>query len=222
MQAELQVRKLHDWAIVPEKRRVDRKHAREEAESLSANFRYHRKFRYPEACPPWVMGQELGWQIMSPITVNLTPVEDVQTSSEEDPAAIGRLLDVSEFWQRGDGFVATKRNDWIRSFQYRGTTGGWEAMFLPNGDGTVEWHLGWAARIPDESLLLVLALDGVSGIEIPTGILTSRQVNKSWDGVGLSVAMRPLLTRRLNRGEAFARIVVLPASVLQTPLTELA
>jgi hypothetical protein len=23
-------------------------------------------------------------------------------------------------------------------------------MFLPNGEGSVEWRLGWAAEIPDE------------------------------------------------------------------------
>jgi hypothetical protein len=31
-----------------------------------------------------------------------------------------------------------------------GRTGDWEAMFLPDGEGSVGWRVGWAAEIPDE------------------------------------------------------------------------
>jgi hypothetical protein len=90
-------------------------------------------------------------------------------------------------------------------------------MFLPNGEGTVEWHLGWAARIPDDHLLMVSAIDGAA-LEVPTGVMTPRQVNRTWDGIGMSVAIKPTRPVRLARGEPFARITLLHRDTLQAKL----
>jgi len=217
---QIQVRRLHDWAVLPEKARVDRKDARAEARLLESDFRYHRAFRQPAACPPWVMGQELGWLLPSPLTMTLTPIADVQVGAEEDLAAAGRLLGISEFWRRGSGYIGTERSSWLRSYQYRGAEGAWEAMFLPNGDGTAEWHLGWGMRIPEDYLLLITGLDSLPGLVIPTGVLTDRQVNHTWERTGLSVAIRPLQTVQLSRGQPFARMVLLHRESLQAKLEE--
>lgn len=218
MAVSIEVRKLHPWALLPEKQHIDKLPSRDEAALLEANFRYHRKARAKEFCPPWVLGQELGWQLLSPVTIDFSPVDDVQVAADADPAEAGRLLDVTEFWLRGSTFMAAPRNSWIRSFQYRGREGGWEAMFLPNGEGTVEWHLGWAARIPDDYFLMVSSLDDSSGLEIPTGVMTAKQVNRTWDGVGISVAIKPITTHRVTRGEPFARVALVHRDTLQAKL----
>lgn len=166
------------------------------------------------------MGQEIGWVLPSPLSLTLSPIVDVQVGADEDLAATGRLLGMSEFWRRGSGYIGTERSSWLRSYQYRGPDGAWESMFIPNGDGTAEWHLGWGLRIPDDYLLLITGLDSQPGLEIPTGLLTDRQVNGTWDRIGLSVAIRPLQTVQLSRGEPFARMLLLHRDSLQAKLEE--
>ncbi|MGI8665143.1 MAG: hypothetical protein ACR2N4_03805 [Jatrophihabitans sp.] len=199
---------------------MERQSAREEAKYLDSSFRYHRNFRRPEACPPWVMGQEAGWILCAPITVTLHPFQDAQIGADEDLPSAGRLLGMSEFWQRGEGYIATERTSWLRSYQYRGRDDAWEAMFVPNGDGTAEWHLGWGLRIPAEYLLLVTGCDDQRGLTIPTGLLTDRQVNRSWDTGGFSIAIRPTASIQLQRGEPFARMLLLHRDSLQAKLEE--
>lgn len=223
VQLTVQVRRLHDWALLPRKQHVDRAETREEARLLAEHFRYHRQFRRAEACPPWVMGQELGWVIPSPVTVTMSPLDDVQLAREEDAADLretGRLFGKEEFWRRGEGFIATSRNDWIRTHQYRGPGGSWQGMFLPNGQGSVEWRLGWSLRIPEDHFLLVTALEGTTGFTVPTGVLTDRQSNRTWEQDGFSLALRPERAVTVSRGQPIARIAVLSRETLQAKLME--
>lgn len=76
------------------------------------------------------MAQEIGWVLPSPLTVTLSPAVDVQVGADEDLAAACRLLGTSEFWRRGSGYIGTERSSWLRSYQYRGADGAWEAMFI--------------------------------------------------------------------------------------------
>jgi hypothetical protein len=217
----LQARRLYEWAILPCKQHVDRAAPREEARLLAENFRYHRQFRRADACPPWVMGQELGWVIPSPIAVTLTPLDDVQLAADDaELREAGRLLGRDELWRRGEGLIATARTDWLRAHQYQGHDGAWQGMFLPNGEGSVEWRLGWALRIPEGCFLLVTALDDADGFTVPTGVLTDRQVNRTWDTDGFSIALRPDRPVRLTRGQPVARIVLLSRETLQARIEE--
>lgn len=220
MPVKASIRKIHPWAIPPEKSKVERSRPKEESEHLANHFRYHRSFRFREACPPWILGQELGWVLRSPISVHLTPVADMQFTSTEDPQQIGAVAGVTEFWRRGEGYIAASKNHWIRSHQYRGLSGAWEAMFLPNGDGTVEWRLGWSIRIPDDYFMMVFGLDSGSGPSIPTGVLTSKQVNRTWDETGFSLAMEPTENVSVERGQPIARIALIHRDSLQAGLEE--
>jgi hypothetical protein len=216
----VEVAPLTEWAILPSKPQVDRRGPREESALLERSFRYHRRFRYPEACPPWVMGQELGWRIASPVTVTLTPLDDVQVAAGEDPdpREAARLLGREDFWRRSTGYIATSRNDWLRVFQYLCADGAWEGMFLPNGSGSVEWRLGWRIRIPADAFLLVTSLDESPGMTVPTGVLTAKQTNRTWDGGGFSIAVRPDRTVTVHRGQPIARLVLLGRESLQATL----
>jgi len=202
----------------PSKTHVDKKNVLEESELLEKHFKYHRKFRSKEYCPPWVLGQELGWYIRSPITTSLTAIKDVQIAEDIDPAESGHVLNVTEFWRRGKGYIATEKNSWIRSFVYRNHDGAWESMFLPNGEGTIEWHLGWGMEIPSEYFMLVHALDDTCGLEIPTGVLTAKQANRTWDGGGMSIAIRPTSPVEVRRGQPIARMTLLHRDSLQAQL----
>jgi hypothetical protein len=210
---------LTEWAIVPSKPQVDRRGPRQESVLLERSFRFHRQFRYPEACPPWVLGQELGWQIASPVTVTLTPVDEVQIAGDDaEPREAARLLGREDFWRRGAGYIATGRTDWLRAFQYRGADGAWEGMFVPNGAGSVEWRLGWRIRIPDDTFLLVTSLEDSIGLTVPTGVLTAKQTNRTWDSGGFSIAVRPDHRVVVRRGQPIARLVLLGRESLQATL----
>lgn|GEM_PF-3958146 len=98
MHTLIQVRRLHDWALLPGKHRVDRQEAHAEARLLEADFRYHRAFRQPEACPPWVMGQEIGWVLPSPLAMTLTPIVDVQVGADEELDDAHLAAGMTEFY----------------------------------------------------------------------------------------------------------------------------
>jgi hypothetical protein len=222
VQYTVEVRRLYPWAILPGKWHVDRAEAREEAQLLEEQFRYHRQFRRAEACPPWVMGQELGWVLRSPVTVELDQLDDVQLAAHDGLALqeVGQLFGREEFWRRGEGFIATARNDWLRTHQFRGPGGEWQGMFLPNGQGSVEWRLGFGLRIPAGYFLLVSALSDADGFTVPTGVLTDRQVNRTWDAGGFSIALRPDRQTKVNRSQPIARIVLLARESLQAHIKE--
>lgn len=96
----------------------------------------------------WLLGQELGWIVASPVSVTLSPLDDVQIAAgdDEEVRAAGRLFVREEFWRHDDGYIAVSRNDWLRTYQYRGADGRWQGMFLPNGQGSAEWRLSGTSR----------------------------------------------------------------------------
>jgi hypothetical protein len=213
--------RLHEWALIPHKLHVERGVVREKARIYEKNFRYLRIVRAPELCPPWVLGQELGWVVPSPVDVELTAVDDVQfdVDSPDELGPVGRMVGRSDVWHRTSGWLATERNDWLRFNQFRGADG-WEGMFVPNGSGTIEWRLGWTAAIPDGTFLLVMALDGNRGFDVPTAVLTAGQVAASSNTAGMSLAIRPHASARIARGDLLARLVLLNRDSLRASAEE--
>jgi hypothetical protein len=218
----IEVFRQHPWAILPAKPRVNRAAEREAAETYAKHFRYMRRVRSAAACPPWVMGQELGWIIASPVDVTMDRLDEVQFGAEpeSDVSSLGRMLNRTELWQRGSGWLATRSDGWLRFTQFRGHGESWEAMFVPNGEGTVEWRLGWAARIPDDMFLLIMGLEDQS-LQIPTGIMTAKHVNRTAETGGMSIAVRPLCRLTITRGSPIARMVLLHRDTLQATCREM-
>ncbi|MEU4807003.1 hypothetical protein [Actinosynnema sp. NPDC023587] len=206
---------LQPWAVVPDAPHVDRRAARGERDLYAEHFRYQRVTRLPADCPPWVMGQELGWLVRSPITFHPEPLEDNELAVPEDEQAadVARRLGTSELWKRGDAWIATRNASWLRAFDFRGEHG-WEGMFVPNGSGTVEWRLGWGVRIPDRYLLLVMDA-GHPGLRIPLGVLSAKVVNGMAGRGGFSIAVEPTEPTMVRRGDTLARIVLLHPESLQ-------
>lgn len=206
--------RLYAWAIEPRRHTVDRHAARADATVYRESFRYVRAERRPQMCAPWVMGAELGWRVHSPIDVTLTPLDQLEVDSAETTEA-SRVTGRSELWGRERSHLAVERTSWLRLFQFS-TARGWENMFLPNGAGTVEWRLGWAADIPRGYFLLVMPSDaGPAGLEIPTGVLSNTVTTRMSAEAGASLAIRPTSTIPVKRGQEIARIVLLHADSLQ-------
>lgn len=223
--AEVTFRPLQPWALLPVKPRIDRATARAERDTYQASFRYLRIPRLPADCPPWVLGQELGWSVRCPLTLTMKPLDDIgfAVPDREDPHHTGRRLGGAGMWQRGENWIAARDADWLHLGDHRSTNGGWEGMFVPNGQGTLEWRLGWAATIPTGTFLMVMPPpDGApAGLQVPVGVIPAKAVNNMTDRGGMSIAIRPDQPVTVHRGQDIARIVLLhPDSLRVTTRTE--
>jgi hypothetical protein len=210
----LRFSQLQPWAIMPGKFQVDRVGARNRADLYRQSFRYVRAERRPEHCAPWVMGQELGWRVHSPVDVTLTPLEQIEVEADADPEGAATAANRHELWKRERSHLAVGRNSWLHLFQFK-TGLGWENMFMPNGAGTIEWRLGWAADVPRGYFLLVMPADPPGPVEVPTGILSSTITGKMSTAGGASIAVRPAAPSAICRGQEIARLVLLHAASLQ-------
>lgn len=114
------------WALPPDKPHVDRAAARAERDAYAANFRHKRIARLPADCPPWVLGQELGWTIRSPITATLTPVRDTDfgVPDEENVTDVARRAQRTQMWMHGRAWIGTAEASWLRLHDYRTPTAG--------------------------------------------------------------------------------------------------
>lgn len=223
--AEVTFRPLQPWALPPDKPRTDRATARAERDTYRDSFRYLRIPRLPADCPPWVLGQDLGWSVRSPLTLTMKPLDDIGIAvpEREDTHQAGRRLGGAGMWQRGEEWIAARNSDWLHLGDYRATNGGWEAMFLPNGQGTLEWHLGWAATIPARTFLMVMPPPGPGpeGLRVPLGVIPAKNVNSMADRGGMSIAIQPERPVTVHRGQEVARIVLLhPDSLRATAQQE--
>lgn len=209
------------WALPPDKPHVDRAAARAERDAYAANFRHKRIARLPADCPPWVLGQELGWTIRSPITATLTPVRDTDfgVPDEENVTDVARRAQRTQMWMHGRAWIGTAEASWLRLHDYR-TPHGWESMFLPNGSGTIEWRLGWSARILEQRFLMVMPLSAPHPhLEVPVGVIAAHTLNAMDGPGGMSIAVRPTAPLTLRRGDPLARIVLLHPDSLRATAT---
>ncbi|MFE7572110.1 hypothetical protein ACFU76_35050 [Streptomyces sp. NPDC057539] len=156
------------------------------------------------------MGKELGWEVRSPVDVAFSPLDQIELDGVTEPEAAGRAANRTELWQREKSHLAVEKTSWLHLHQFA-TSRGWENMFLVNGAVSVEWRLGWAAEIPRGYFLLVLPLEGVTGIEVSAGVLSSTVLTRAAQEHGVSIAVRPTVPVTVRRGQPIARIVLLHA-----------
>ncbi|WP_235517640.1 hypothetical protein [Curtobacterium sp. Leaf154] len=210
----LKFERLHPWALTPEKPSLDVRALREERDLYAEHFKHKRIARLEADCPPYRMGFELGWEVRSPVSIRMRPLDDADLGLQdgEDIGSVGRRYGRTEAWDRDDGWVTTSGGSWMQMYDYR-TASGWEAMFLPNGQGTIEWHLGWTVDVPKGYFLATLPI-GATGIDVPLGVISDR-ANQSMLQNGFSLAFAPTSDVVIRRGTPVARIVLLHADSLQ-------
>lgn len=214
MARRVQFGKRLEWALLPEKASVDLSAARERASLYEGGFRWLRASRVAEQCRPWRLGRELGWIVRSPIDIRFTPLPQIEVSGEEtDLESLTEVLGDRELWRRGSVGLAVPPTDWLRFYQYE-EDDRWVNMFLPNGQGSVEWHLGWNLTIPAGCFVLVLPATESPDLEVPMGVMDAKGLAAARAGAGFSLAVRPRAEVAVSRGAPLARIVLLEASTL--------
>lgn len=199
--------RLYEWALLPEPpapRKADNHGA-----LYATCMRWVREHRVPERCGPSQLAASLGWEVKSPVRVEVTPVEDLEVDASDDLEALAGILGNVDLWRRESSYLAVPKYPWLGIHQFRSTRG-WESMFVPNGRGTVEWHLGFSVTVPDNHLLLVLPTDPpTEGLAVPWGVLTKKVLESVNERAGFSIAVRPTDTATINRGDPIARLLLL-------------
>jgi len=197
--------RLHPWAVLPGRRTVDIDAAKERERLYRENFRHLRAARQPEFCAPWVLGQRVGWRIFSPVDVTITPLPQVEISGEETEvaaAAVGK----QEVWLRSGTALAMERPPWLHLYQFRDGDG-WGSMFVPNGQDSVEWRLGWMPDDFQPMSVMVFPSEDLADLGVLVGVLTAASLERM-QSTGFSLAIRPRGEIPIRRGQEIARMVL--------------
>ncbi|MFC5701443.1 hypothetical protein ACFPVX_09105 [Cohnella faecalis] len=210
MSLEVTFVKMTPWAIPPVKEKLVVHPVPDE------DFRWIKQRRVKGACWPYRAAKELGWTIRSPIDVDIEPVSEMQITTEkpEEIAQIQHLSGISYWQQRENIYLGVKPSGWFQLHQFK-VRNNWYQMFIPNGEGTFEWRLGWSIKIPNEHVLLFQPLEDTdSSFVVHPGLLTAKGLERFHSGLGLPIAFEPRQTRRIRRNDPLAKLLVLHQSAL--------
>jgi hypothetical protein len=201
------------WALLPRKASSDRRGARERARLYRENFRWLRAERQAEFCTPWVLGHELGWRLDSPVDVTLDPLEQIEVDPGDNPEATARAAAKSELWVRDGTALTMDRPPWLHLYQFR-SGDRWENMFIPNGQDTVEWRLGFIVTDIGDQSVLIFGSEHSPDLGVKVGVLTSASLRRL-QATGFSIAVSPQRRVTIRRGQEIARVALLHPDSLQ-------
>lgn len=207
---------LLPWALLPRKASPDHHRARERARLYREHFRWIRAERQPEFCAPWVLGHEFGWRLDSPVDVTLDSLEQIEIESRDNPETAVRAAAKTELWIRDGTALTMDRSPWLHLYQFR-RNDRWENMFIPNGQATIEWRLGWAVHDIGDQAILVFPTDAQPDLGVKVGVLTSASLQRM-KTIGFSIAVSPRRRVTISRGQEIARIALLHPDSLKTKM----
>ena len=207
------VQRRFDWAILPEKREFKR--VSPISQPAVNSFKWHANVRDESSCLPRNLGLQIGLYVLSPVSISLDPIDEVQfhCSDDELSSAVSENGFV-ECWNRGDTRFGFRSSTNFRQFDFR-VDQHWESMFVPNGNGTVEWRLGYNIDIDDNMGLLVAPLDDLTDAVALYGFIPSNSLKRMSASSGFSIALRIFKSTRIEKGQEIARIIPLPLSVFR-------
>ncbi|WP_427917418.1 hypothetical protein [Streptomyces sp. cg40] len=197
--------RIHPWALVPQQRTVDIEAAKERERLYRENFRHLRAARQPEFCAPWNLGQRVGWRVFSPVDVTLTALPQIEISAEDTEASAGSV-GKQEVWLRGGTALAMDRPPWLHLYEFRDGDG-WGNMFVPNGQGSIEWRQGWMPDDFQPLSVMVFPSEELPELGVLVGVLTPASLERM-QSTGFSIAISPRTDVDIRRGQEIARIVL--------------
>jgi hypothetical protein len=194
------------WSLLPRKFVPDVARAREYRDLLRNGFAHRRAERQPEFCVPWAGGASLGWRVVSPVDVDLHPLPQHEIPKEADAEAAARAMGgQTQVWVRANAAIATQGAAWLNGYQYD-DAGSTETMFIPNGQGTVEWRQGWSVTECDGWGLLVIPSPAATKLGVEIGLFNPTTLTHL-EQKGLSIAIKPHEPISINRGSEIARLI---------------
>jgi len=208
---EVSFRKVYPWAILPRKVRIDPAPKRDEARMVEENFRWVRISRSAELCRPWRLAQEVGWVIDSPVSVTMDALRDVQVACPPEAVrVVTNLANATENWtfNAGQRIHCTRTAGWLALYDFRNKDG-FTRMFWANGQGSVEWVMGWDVSIPPNYFVMLLPYQTIPNLEVISGVLDAKSLLRPPGRISFSLAVRPTGPVSLTRGQPVARLILL-------------
>jgi hypothetical protein len=214
MNSQVFFNRKHEWALLPFKAEVNDLNARESTQQYENSFRWFRRTRTAELCLPWKLAHQIGWLIPSPVDVTVSPVAQIEVArlSDEDLRDAATTLGTTEVWKRDESVLCSSKTEWLRLYDFR-VDDHWESMFVPNGEGTIEWRLGWDIAVPSKHCVYIFSTGECPGLDVPSGLLTEVMVSRA-RSTGISIAIRPTCRLNIRRGQPLARLLVIPQECL--------
>lgn len=211
---KVQFNSLHDWAILPRKRKLKTENISKYTKAVQNSFEFYRANRRPEFCWSWRKANEMGWDLHSPIDITLLPFEDFELTAEinsEKLTSITNSMNFSQIWTRSDSKIAIRHGSWMRAYDFK-VGDAYQSMFIPNGFNTVEWVLGWTAHIPDGFVLWFLPSKIQEGnVNVLGGVLKkSSLIEMHKKGIGISIGIQVEARTHILRGDFLGRFVIIP------------
>lgn len=161
---------------------------------------------------PWRIAHEIGYVIRSPFTFELDTFTEFELAADLPPDELEdfvRWSGVNQIWNRGRFKIGVTGGEWMRLHDCK-TESGFVSPFYPNGDGTVEWALGFEVDLPEEIMLLIQPYhETPTDFSIPAGILGFKTLAhfRKQSTMGFPIAIRPLCRAIIRRGDPLARII---------------
>jgi len=221
---EITFRALYPWALLPRKIKIDPQPKQSEVRVVEENFRWLRISRSPELCWPWRLGQELGWVIESPVSVTMDVLHDVEVHGPPEALRnLGMITNSSENWSFSDPdgsperIQCTRMAGWLALYDFRNGDE-YNRMFFANGQGSVEWIMGWEVRVALGYFVLLMPHEPIPNLEIIVGVLDAKSLKRPGRN-GLAIAVRPTGPVTLTRGQPVARLVLLHADSIRERAT---
>ncbi|WP_281200514.1 hypothetical protein [Staphylococcus schleiferi] len=161
-------------------------------------------------CWPYKLAIETSLEVLAPFDITCEPLVETQVSVN-DEMELNKLSEFTEttFWiKREKIYIGIRNSNWFRLYQYF-SNGSWHPVFIPNGQGSLEWRLGWGIEIPEGYSILIQPIEGESRFRIHPGILNEKKLKEMNDsGLGLSIAIEPIVEHKINKGDLLCRIYV--------------
>lgn len=201
--------KLTDWTMLPKKEEM------QNTEFEDQGIRWIKNKRIKGKCWPYKMAKKVGWTIVSPIDITAEPVQELQVSGDEGDLENIKELTGINFWvKREDTYIGVKPDGWFRVHQAQ-KDGSWHPMFIPNGEGSFEWKLGWGIEIPKDYVMLFQPLEAQKDFIVHPGLLTSKKLSEfNQRSIGLPIAFEPLQTTQIKRGDPLAKMLIIHKSIM--------
>jgi len=204
-----------DWAICPVKpHELDPKLPKQPD---SMDFRWKSFDRVSGVCGPYQIGSRMGWYLLSPVDVTLRPFTDFCFSCpEEELARAIKDMGLQEVWLREKCYIGVQENLGLKLFDFW-ENGNTQTMFLPNGEGSLEWKIGVNVRLPETASLFIQDA-GSDGFTTLPGVIGAKTVQSNFLNRGMSIAVRPNRTTTIRRGDVIGRLLVFDEQSLQMNL----
>jgi hypothetical protein len=218
---EVVFRAIYPWAMLPRKIKIDAATKQAEERIFEENFRWIRMSRTAELCWPWRLGQEIGWVIDSPVSIAMDGLHDIEAVCEPaENRTLSLAANCTEVWSFSDDQGRLQRSHytrqagWMALYDFRNGAGQFERMFYANGQGTVEWVMGWEMNIPPQYFVMLMPYVPIPNLEVLVGLLDHKNLKRPGKS-GLSIAIRPTGPVQLTRGQSIARAILLHADSIR-------